>query len=514
MPSMPRIAASVQRPSAACVIFFADGLSQAVLKRMLAAGELPAIDRLFARGGVEIENAIVCLPSLTYANAVSLITGLFPGHHGILGNQWYDPATHEYRDYGGPLTYRRVNADIRHPTLYDLLDDHFTLNVQCHTRKGVKHTIDQDISSGILWGLGMYERVDRRVGDVLPRVARTIERDGRWPIVWMNYFPGLDEIGHRCGPDSAQYAAAVRNVDAQVARIAAFAQENAGGERLFLAFVTDHGMVATPEVRAFDLRSDLRRKRGVDFRRRPIRWPGLHRSAFRPDGVAIAATDRSMVIHDTHREAPDSGPCPCGRFRHMLLDGGSHCRELRPLEECEFVEAICERDAPDRVRVRTRARRFWVERQMQAGRTMYRIDLSSRSTRSDGSLIALAELGWMASREWLAHTAQHPNPDFVVQFANLFDHSRSGNLMLFAADDWSFDQRFVAGHGSCAAADMRVSHFYAGPGLPAGGKVHAARLVDVMPTLLDLLGHHDRLAQIGPIDGVSIRRELESAASV
>src|SRR5262245_15984130 len=247
MRSMPRIGPSVKRPPATCVIFFVDGLSQTVLHRMLAAGELPNIDRIFARGGVEVENAIVCLPSLTYANSVSLITGLFPGHHGILGNQWFDPTTLEYRDYGGPLTYRRVNDDIRHATIYDLLDDHFTLNVQCHTRKGVKHTIDQDISGGILWGLGMFQTVDRRVGDVLPRVGRVIEREGRWPIVWMNYFPGVDEIGHRYGPESEEYAAAVRNVDGQVGRIAALAQENADIERLFLAFVTDHGMMATPD---------------------------------------------------------------------------------------------------------------------------------------------------------------------------------------------------------------------------------------------------------------------------
>jgi hypothetical protein len=35
-----------------------------------------------------------------------------------------------------------------------------------------------------------------------------------------------------------------------------------------------------------------------------------------------------------------------------------------------------------------------------------------------------------------------------------------------------------------------------------------------MPTLLDLLGHHDRLARIAPIDGVSVRRELDAAVGV
>ena len=110
---MPRIAPSVQRPPAACVVFFADGLSQAVLKRMLAAGQLPHIDGLFARGGVEVENAIVCLPSLTYANA---------GHHPPLlrtPGRGAAPAITELRSPSGtPMGIRdHVGAEDRTITL-------------------------------------------------------------------------------------------------------------------------------------------------------------------------------------------------------------------------------------------------------------------------------------------------------------------------------------------------------------------------------------------------------------
>ena len=53
--------------------------------------------------------------------------------------------------------------------------------------------------------------------------------------------------------------------------------------------------------------------------------------------------------------------------------------------------------------------------------------------------------------------------------------------------------------------------YFAGPGLPAGGRIDHARLVDVMPTVLDLLGEAARLNEIGPIDGVSIAAELKAA---
>lgn len=508
---MSRLAASVKRPPAACVIFFADGLSQTVLQRMLAAGDLPNIGRLFARGGVEVENAIVCLPSLTYANSVSLITGLLPGHHGILGNQWFDPTTPQHRDYGGPLTYRRVNDDIRHATVYDLLDDHFTLNVQCHTRKGVKHTIDQDISSGILWGLGCYQTVDRRVGDVLPRVARVIESAGRWPIVWINYFPGVDEIGHRFGPDSSEYAAAVRNVDAQVARIAAFAQENAGVERLFLAFVTDHGMVATPTDRRVDQVEYFRQcgmgiSSGIRGGPAPAFRSIRQLAAF--EMLAFPATDRALRFHLRDRRGWDKSPS---------AEAVAAFRDMIPLQNIRTVGVVCSRTPNRAVHVEWHGGAATVERRISTVRAEYMLsdDLPQLQGTAPTSANPPSLAGkWRDSREWLSLTAATAWPDFVPQVVEMLDTHRAGDVVAFAADNWSFHPRFVAGHGSCLAADMRVSHFYAGPGLPPGGKVHAARLVDVMPTLLDLLGHHDRLARIPPIDGVSVRRELEAAGSV
>jgi len=54
-------------------------------------------------------------------NCASLIAGVFPGHHGIMGNSWFDRWTLTLQNYVSFETYLNVNDDLRSPTLYELL---------------------------------------------------------------------------------------------------------------------------------------------------------------------------------------------------------------------------------------------------------------------------------------------------------------------------------------------------------------------------------------------------------
>jgi len=47
---------------------------------------------------------IPAYPSLTFPNHYTLVTGLYPEHHGIVGNQFYDPARKERYTYTDPKT--------------------------------------------------------------------------------------------------------------------------------------------------------------------------------------------------------------------------------------------------------------------------------------------------------------------------------------------------------------------------------------------------------------------------
>ena len=73
-----------------------DGLRHDYLDRF----ETPAFDRMAATG-VVADALIPVFPSLTFPSHYSIATGMYPSRHGIIGNQFYDPARGDafnYRD--------------------------------------------------------------------------------------------------------------------------------------------------------------------------------------------------------------------------------------------------------------------------------------------------------------------------------------------------------------------------------------------------------------------------------
>jgi hypothetical protein len=96
--------------------------------------------------------------------------------------------------------------------------------------------------------------------------------------------------------------------------------------------------------------------------------------------------------------------------------------------------------------------------------------------------------GWHSAEEWFQASGQTRFPDAVPQIVNLFDHPRAGDVVVFAAEGCDFVGRTRGGHGSILAEEMHVPMIFAGPGIPAGRRWPRARLIDVTPTILDLLG--------------------------
>ena len=193
-----------------------------------------------AAGTSAPEGMIPSYPSVTFANHYTLVTGLYPEHHGIVGNVFYDPQRkqiYSYRDesavtdgtwYGGtPLwvlaeqqgmrwrprsSGRSSEADIQEvrPSYYAKFDDQFP------NQKRVEQV------------LAWLE---------LPPAQR--------PHFITLYFSDTDHAGHRYGPDSSQVAEAVHELDAELGRL------RSGIQALKLAVdivvVADHGMAGVPD---------------------------------------------------------------------------------------------------------------------------------------------------------------------------------------------------------------------------------------------------------------------------
>jgi alkaline phosphatase D len=194
-------------------------------KRLLAIG---------TQGASAPEGMIPAYPSITFPNHYTLVTGLYPEHHGIVGNSFYDPArkqTYSYRDkntaadgswYGGvPLWSLAEQQGMR---------------TACFFWPGSEAKIAGERPSFYLHYSEKYPD-DRRIDQViawlkLPPAQR--------PHFITLYYPEVDHEGHLHGPDSAQVRDAVRHMDDLMGKLED--KLNALHLPIDLIIVADHGM--------------------------------------------------------------------------------------------------------------------------------------------------------------------------------------------------------------------------------------------------------------------------------
>ncbi len=508
--------ARVVRPARSVVVMFADGLDPARVEELARAGRVPNLSRRFIAGGVVVDRAISSLPPITYAVTVSLLTGELPGHHGILGNRWFDRGTLRMEDYITASTYLNCNHHFGAPTLFEVLSDRFTVNVQCHTRRGVHSTFDVWLPESVAWILGDYVSFDASVTPQIERLSSVAERVGRWPSLVTIYWPGIDEVGHRDGVASEAYARAVENFDAQVGRVVdAFERAGLMGSTYFV-LISDHGHVQTNGGDWCDVAGALRRGLGWkvcdrvlyggDFPQRVSMLAGY-------DAVILPGAYRACPIHvrgpGGWHERPTPEAMEALLTRPLPVEAG---REPVALANHPAVELAAIPAGPGRVHVISRRGRAVIQRDAE-GRYALHVE-SGDPLGYDGSGRADAPTaGPHTSREWLAATATARIPDFVPQVVEMFESPRAGDAVLFAGQRATFVKNGEkGGHGSCLAADMRVVWMACGPDVPQGGRVAFARCVDLFPTVLDFLGEQARAARYSRIDGVSIADEIRRAA--
>jgi hypothetical protein len=72
-----------------------DGAHCGDLLHLAESGELPGVARLIERGVALRGGAVAQFPSVTLTNHTSILTGVGPGRHGVLGNVYFDRASGE-----------------------------------------------------------------------------------------------------------------------------------------------------------------------------------------------------------------------------------------------------------------------------------------------------------------------------------------------------------------------------------------------------------------------------------
>ncbi len=198
----------------------------------------PHLHRLMARG-VRAERLIPSFPSKTFPNHYTIVTGLYPGHHGIVANTMYDPATQRWfsldnreavgdaRWWGGePIWLTVQRQGWRAATLFWPGSEAPIGNLRPHDWS----LYDASLSN--------TARVDR----ILSWLDRpTTER----PTFITGYFSDADEAGHHYGPESPELREAVQRLDVVLGRLIDGIAARGLTERVNLVITSDHGMSET-----------------------------------------------------------------------------------------------------------------------------------------------------------------------------------------------------------------------------------------------------------------------------
>lgn len=182
--------------------------------------------------GAAAEALIPSFPTVTFPNHVSIVTGQYPEHHGLVGNSFWDPARKEMYSMNRAAT---ESAFYGYKPLWVIAEEQ-----KMKSAAMFWPTSDAEISGVRPSYWSLYDgRVpnEQRVAKVLAwlKLPET-ER----PHFITLYFSDVDSSGHSTGPDSAETEQAVLRVDKLVGDLWTGIQ--AIPLPINLIVVSDHGM--------------------------------------------------------------------------------------------------------------------------------------------------------------------------------------------------------------------------------------------------------------------------------
>jgi predicted AlkP superfamily pyrophosphatase or phosphodiesterase len=203
--------------------------------------ETPNLRRM-KREGVSARGLVPVFPSNTFPNHYTLVTGLYPAHHGIINNHMFDPRTGEFFHYNTPKSAHEPQWWGGEPIWITAVKQGQVSGCSywpgSEAEIGGAHAtywrpfdyFDIPFESRLEWVLAWYRR---------PAAER--------PAVVTFYIEEANAKGHDFGPDSPELVAQLKTIDAQVGQLQAGLI--AEGVTPNLVVVSDHGMTAVSHER-------------------------------------------------------------------------------------------------------------------------------------------------------------------------------------------------------------------------------------------------------------------------
>jgi len=239
---------------ATTILVSLDGFRADFLNRDLT----PALNAFIA-SGVSPRYMLPSFPSVTFPNHFTLVTGLYPESHGIVGNTFWDPELRDefyYIDPARSMQPKWWNAEPLWVTA-----EHQSVRTAIHMWPGSEAHIP-DVEPTYVDKFNESEelttKVDRILGwldlpgdDDAEAISSPI--DPRRPQLIAAYVPNVDTMGHLKGPNSTEIRATIADADGMLALLMEGLSARNLTEIVNIIVVSDHGMATTSSHRLIQL---------------------------------------------------------------------------------------------------------------------------------------------------------------------------------------------------------------------------------------------------------------------
>ncbi|KAL1302457.1 hypothetical protein AAFC00_002849 [Neodothiora populina] len=228
-----------------------DGFRADFLQRNIT----PSLNK-FIQDGVSPKYMLPSFPSVTFPNHFTLVTGLYPEAHGVVGNTFWDPtlqAEFYYTDparsmqpkwwQGEPLWVTAEHQGVRSAI-------HMWPGSEAHIGNIEPAYVDNYNGKELL-----SNKVDRILGLLdLPGSGEVgATADSPRPQLIAAYVPNVDQHGHLYGPNSTEIRADIKSVDTMLGDLFEGLAKRNLTDIVNIVVVSDHGMASTDTTRLIQL---------------------------------------------------------------------------------------------------------------------------------------------------------------------------------------------------------------------------------------------------------------------
>ncbi|KGO70283.1 Type I phosphodiesterase/nucleotide pyrophosphatase/phosphate transferase [Penicillium italicum] len=273
------------------IVISLDGFRADFLHR----GLTPALNSLIANG-VSPQYMNPSFPSVTFPNHFTLMTGLYPESHGIVGNTFWDPNMKDEFYYTDPTVSMQPKWWMAEPLW--VTAEKQRVNTAIHMWPGSEAHIG-DKEPTFLDKYNGTEVLSRKVDRILefldlPGLEDESQTTPERPQFIVAYVPNVDQDGHKFGPNSTEIRTTISEADRFVADIMTGLERRNLTEVVNIVVVSDHGMATTSTERLIQL-DDLI---DYDLIAHIDGWPSAGLRPKRPEDLEILQKQLEKVAPD------------------------------------------------------------------------------------------------------------------------------------------------------------------------------------------------------------------------